>query len=193
MKSRTSKKRMTLLLITLIITLCSVVGYSEAFGGKWNKSSIAVAIHADVWYEYAFPSQYAMGQWNDVNAGIEFTETSSVDSCDVQVKRMALDVQPYFKSKSVYAIGIPTLEKNGDGWTEVNEVDYSYGEVKIVTTFTNGLGYHDHKKIMTHEFGHILGLAHTTKWFTSSIMDESDVFKLEGPTTYDEDNLKEIY
>lgn len=46
---------------------------------------------------------------------------------------------------------------------------------------------------ITHELGHILGLAHCTKWFTSSTMDKDDVCSLSRPTTYDLNDIKSLY
>ncbi len=47
--------------------------------------------------------------------------------------------------------------------------------------------------MLVHEIGHLLGLDHTANTSTSSVMDESDVFNLDAPTTYDKNNLINKY
>ena len=51
--------------------------------------------------------------------------------------------------------------------------------------------------MLTHELGHVLGLLHTEDgWWSDeidSVMDEDDVFELNGPTSYDEENLANKY
>lgn len=67
------------------------------------------------------------------------------------------------------------------------------GTLEIVTGTSNGLNATEKTQMLTHEFGHILGLAHVTEWFTDSVMDEGDVFNLNNPTTYDINNLSGLY
>ncbi|TQK53742.1 pregnancy-associated plasma protein-A [Brevibacillus sp. AG162] len=87
-------------------------------------------------------------------------------------------------------MGIPY---NSDGEVDVNP--YATADVINVRYLCDDLDDDDTINTIAHEFGHILGLAHTTKSGTDSIMDEDDVFDwdMDGPTKYDKDNLQYLY
>lgn len=197
------KTTFTIVIINMFILgiLTSSI-YAEYLGGKWeNKDEIWYKVEELIRDDYESEILSAATNWNvlssydvdDEDYLIKIFKDNSLETYDVLVKKSPSDEQDWLAPSGCYALGIPTLDRNGGPYDELHTESYEYGEIRIVTRVSDDLSSEDKKRMLTHEFGHILGLAHTEKWFTESIMDESDVFDLDGPTDYDNEQLINLY
>ncbi|MBN9653436.1 matrixin family metalloprotease [Halobacillus sp. GSS1] len=74
--------------------------------------------------------------------------------------------------------------------------DYDYGtvasgKIRLYSSKVDGLSTSGKTSVLLHEMGHILGLDHPSGQY--SIMDKSDVFDLQYPTSYDKSELASKY
>lgn len=174
---------------TLLVLAFSVTSvFAEYLGGKWGKYPVYWAINTEVASAYTTPLKDGAKNWNGrANIALRYYpdwiqyETNA--SVDVRVKYEPND--SYWAAKGYYAFGEP----GPDAFSGT----YTSGTLSIVKSKCDPLSSQDKMRVVTHEFGHLLGLAHTEKLFTSSIMDESDVWGLDAPTTYDQEQLQGLY
>lgn len=182
------KKKSVLLVFILLISIVLVsIVYAEFSGNKWGISNVA-------YYSISsFGSEVnnAASKWNGI-ADIGFSSTSTYLNAQIYVRDFPSDEEDMYYYQGFYAFGIPGSRFN-DPWNIVDGSTFTSGNMLIVRRKVAEKGYSDRAAVFCHEWGHLLGLDHTTKWFTSSIMDESDVFKLTGPTSYDESELDALY
>lgn len=196
MKNLTKTKfvLITALSITFFIGVFSSNIFAEKLGGKSGQYAVYFEISSQVSSSYTSEIKDAAVNWNGI-ADIALRYRPDWQNVydyyiynDIDVQYMANDA--YWTSQGYYGFGIP----GPDG----NSGTYTYGDLYIVNGNCKNLSSHDKEMVITHEFGHLLGLAHTEDGVFSavnSIMDEGDVFdnEINGPTGYDEEELRDLY
>lgn len=158
----------------------------EYLGGKWSAKNVYWYTSSQVPISYHTPISSASNKWNGIaNISLQnyFENINQTDSYQIVIRKS--DDEAYWASRGYYAFGLPGPNPESGIYTK--------GTLEIVFLTSDKLSSADKTRMITHEWGHLLGLAHVNKLFTDSVMDESDVFKLSNPTSYDKTNLKNLY
>ncbi len=173
------KLKMALICTTVFVSsFYSSSVFAEYLGGQWGISKVGWKKLSEVPTMYDTPLKTGASNWNGIDSNISYVNESS----GFEVRVINSPDEDYWAPRGYYGFGIP-----------FGNDEYISGTLEIVRTNSDPLSSSDKARMLTHEFGHLLGLAHTEQWFTSSIMDESDVFDLDGPTDYDKTNIKNLY
>ncbi|PPA81217.1 hypothetical protein C4A76_23895 [Brevibacillus laterosporus] len=179
----------SIILFSLISSISFVASntYALTFDGNWDVST--------VYYEdINLSSKYGDLLWSGADAwnGIANIDLYPVDrgKSDIEVFHLSKSEEQYYINRNIYGFGYAYNKKG-----EQNKGTYVSGEVGIIRGTTRDFSKHDTVKLLIHEFGHTLGLAHNNDWWTESIMDYNDIWKsnIYGPTKYDKDDLKDLY
>ncbi|XOS93180.1 matrixin family metalloprotease [Brevibacillus laterosporus] len=168
------------------ISFFATSAFAEYLNGKWNVSTVYYEDY-NLESKYSDALWYAADKWNGISKNIDIYPADK-KKAHVKVKHLSRSEDNKLGFAGTYGLGIPYNSKG-----EVDKNPYASGEVIIVRYLCDKLDEGETINTIAHEFGHILGLAHTTKSFTDSIMDPNDVFDVDGPTKYDKDNLKNLY
>ncbi|WP_134685088.1 zinc metalloprotease [Brevibacillus migulae] len=163
--------------------------YAEYLNGKWDDSIIHYEdVNLDS--KYSDVLWTAVDKWNGITSEMNIYPADTGDDVRIEVKHLSRDADNQLGWNGTYGLGLPYDE---DG--NLDQDPYDHAEVILVRYMCDDLDEDDTINAITHEFGHVLGLAHTTKARTDSIMDEDDVFDwdIDGPTSYDENNLEDLY
>jgi hypothetical protein len=186
----------------LIFCCLFLIGYSiplqaKVFGGRWPNKVLYYKVDDSIINLSGYQSQLsnAASIWSSVTAdySLSYQETSNT-SYDILAKKAIGFEETYMKQRDQYAVSCPSLERDGNPIDDsANPINYEYGELRVCVPVVDRLDSKMKRQMFTHELGHILGLDHCGAMFTSSVMDESDVFKLEGPTEYDKDDIYQLY
>lgn len=181
MISQKKIKSLVLFILLFVFSFVASTSYAEYLGGKWGKNYITTKTDDLVDPAYYSPIATGHAMWNGI-ANIGLINDSRY-GFDVLIKNIEND--EYYTALGYYGFGIPGPDPSSGTYTS--------GVVEIVRGKSDPLTSANKGNVMIHEFGHILGLAHTTKLFTSSIMKKSQVFSLNGPTNYDKEQLQGLY
>ena len=183
------KKIIVLLVGTLFLTLSgfSNISYAagEYLGGKWGQSAVYYNYTSSV-SSYHTPIIEAADRWNGkatINLRYGPVWGALGTTTQITVDRVPTSLDAQYTFQGYYGFGIPNTFSG----------NYSSAQVLIVRGKCDPLTATEKRQVLVHEFGHVLGLAHVTAWFTDSVMDEDDVFDLNFPTTYDITNLQGLY
>lgn len=181
------KKRKFLFLITLLLTLSSfITANAEIFGGKWTSNPTYYVDSSNV---YSFQINNAISYWNSALSSIG----SSI----------------HLSSSTVTsAVIIPNSEYYGAvewiGWGQPGpdafDGTYEYALIKYNRTRLDPISSPGAKQaIISHEWGHALGLHHTVGDETRSLMSYRgyevyyNQWGITMPTAYDKSSLDLIY
>ena len=178
------KKTITFLAI-LTVMISTIVISAEVFGGKWNSSPQYYVSTTNVYYSNV---NSGASRWNTqlaaINANISIQTTTLIN-----------------------ASVLVTTSAYGDiGWNALTSIGpnrdsgyYSYGSIKLNSTYMYNYTSAKRSAICTHEWGHILGIAHTMSDDYESLMFflgssiYYDQWGVYSPTPYDIDTLNSIY
>lgn len=171
--------RVTLLTVALCLLITSF-SYAHTLGGKW-------ATNVGWWYDssdsYYSTFQSAASNWNNAANNITWYQTTMTS-----------------------AVVIPRADFYGaTGWDgygysgpDMYSGTYTYGDVQINRTYTDE--YEPNRKVgvATHEYGHILGLAHTNTTSYPSIMYNSAGYAyatwgIYYPVSHDITDINNLY
>jgi hypothetical protein len=147
-------KRKIMTTSVLTIALCialSSFAYAHFFGGKWN-SSIGWWLSSSSPYYSTFQS--AASSWNNWSK-LKFCQTSMTSATVIP----AIEFYGYLGWAGQ---GVPGPNQNSG--------TYTYGEVRINRSYTDPSSANIKTAVVTHELGHILGLAHPYTANDPSIM-----------------------
>lgn len=185
------KKGMYLLFILFFAVGFGGIASAEFFGGKFQQKVVYYGKNYNLSSTYITPMDNGLRAWNGIDSNIaykNFMDIGISHPVDVWLStysgQLGLSLE-YVEINGYYGFGVPGPDDT--------QAPYLWGNLYIVSANTDPLSSADKKRVIMHEGGHILGLAHTTQWFTSSVMDESDVFDLDGPTSYDKTNIQNLY
>lgn len=186
---KNKKLFMILLVCSFLLGFSASSVYANLLGGKWYKSTVKYKVDSSV-SDYTSYVTTAASRWNNLTDIIKLERSSTYD---VLIKKSSSYEQDYFAPSGVYALAIPELERGGDPSELVNPEVYEYGEIRIITRVSDELS--DKASLLTHEFGHIYGLAHryATNIYNAGIMDEAYVFMIQYPTYVDRQWLERLY
>ncbi|WP_230077282.1 hypothetical protein [Brevibacillus sedimenti] len=118
------------------------------------------------------------------------TWVNYIPAVTVAVKHLPRAEDNYLGWSGTYGYAIPYDDRGRE-----NRSPYASADVVIVRYLCDKLDEDDTINMITHEFGHVLGLAHIDSRKIDSIMDYADVFDwdIDGPTSYDKKNIRELY
>lgn len=176
-------------LFTVVASLSffTTSAFADYLGGKWDVYNV---IYEDI----NLTSKYSRLLWS---AADEWNAISEINLSPADDETGYIAVQHPSKSEDTslgrsgtYGLGMPYDDRG-----RLNRSPYASANLIIVRYTCDKLDTTDTIKTITHEFGHTLGLAHTSDTSIDSIMDSSDVFKtrIEGPTKYDKKELRGLY
>jgi hypothetical protein len=190
-ESKSLNKNSNMFIPALVLSLFVFPQSSSAeyLGGKWNQKIVYYGITGGISSTYHSLMNTGMKKWNGIDSNVSyknFTEVGISTPVDIWLRwyngELGISIE-YAENNGNYGWGIPQTEGG----------PFTYGNIYFVKLNFDKKDTDDRTNIVTHESGHTLGLAHTTKWFTSSIMDINDVFDVSGPTDYDKTNIKNLY
>lgn len=124
-----------------------------------------------------------------------------IDGADINIYRTSYSSRAevylsYGSAGSNYAVVIP-YDEDGNLLQPDDSGTVVEAKIRMHSDEVDSLDYDEQVQMLTHELGHVLGLLHTEDgWWSDeidSVMDEDDVFELNGPTSYDEENLSNKY
>ncbi|MGG4444784.1 matrixin family metalloprotease [Brevibacillus fortis] len=178
-------------LFTVVASLSffTTSAFADYLGGKWDVSNI---LYEDINLKskYSRVLWTAVDKWNGISPNMDLSPVDTDETGYVSVKHPSKKSEDYMKSAQIYGLGVPYDEFGREGRSP-----YASAEVIISASMCDSLDEDDRINTIAHEFGHILGLAHTSDTSEDSIMDNNDVFDwdIDGPTRYDKRNIKDLY
>ena len=176
-----------LLMVVIIITMMistSIVANAVALGGRWNTNP---SYNAD---GSRFESQVDSGanSWNSALSSIGSSRRinhTSKSSTNVSIV--------------IYGYGNVGWNAQGEPGPNLTSGSYTYATMRLNTTYMNTYSNAKNKAICTHEWGHILGLAHYSSSSPRSLMYAQgssiyyDQWGISSPTSFDVSELNKIY
>lgn len=173
-------------LIVILLSLCFVYNYAsaEVYGGKWASNP---SYYHNTSNPYSTEFNQAISSWNGV--------LSSIGSALRIRSGSATGATVMVSTANYYDLGWDGYCKPGP---DPYSGTYTYADMKLNTFYMDNFTSDRRKSVITHEFGHCLGLAHTETGANRSIMYiTSNVYygqwNLTSPTSYDIDNLDSLY
>jgi hypothetical protein len=185
------KKIIYVLTFLLFFGLGFGVANAEYFGGKWQQKVVYYGKNSNLDSTYTTPMNNGLKTWNGIDSNISYKNFMDVgisQPVDVWLSTYTNQLgytAAEWAAGGYYGFGVPSPDDS--------KAPYTWGNIYIIRANTDPLGSTDKTRVIMHEGGHVLGLAHTTKWFTSSVMDKDDVFGLDNPTSYDKTNIQDLY
>lgn len=147
------------LLFSLLFTSSSLA-YVK-FGGKWLGSDNSYYLDASVAsYGYTSITQYGASQWYDYGH-IVMNQTTNAEYAKIKVYAGDFHISKWADTLNYKYNFFGNLEACWD-------CNYGYSRVRINDPILGGEESFDAKKVLTHEFGHVIGLDHSN--VTPSIM-----------------------
>ncbi len=165
--------------------------YAEYFGGKWHQRVVYYGVSYNVSSTYTTPIDNGLKAWNGLSNYISYKNFKDIgisQPVDVWVRSYTNELgltAAEWAARGFYGFGVPSPDDTTG--------PYDWGNIYLIRANTDPLSSTNKKRVIMHEAGHVLGLAHTTKAFTSSVMDEGDIWGLDSPTTYDKNNIIGLY
>ncbi|GED73045.1 hypothetical protein BRE01_67470 [Brevibacillus reuszeri] len=176
-------------LFTVVASLSFLTtsAFADHLGGKWDVYNV---IYEDI----NLTSKYSRVLWSAADEWNAISEIN-LSPADDETGYIAVKHQPKTEDYNLGRTGLYGLGMPYDEMGRLNRGPYASADLIIVRYTCDPLDTTDTIKTITHEFGHTLGLAHTSDTSIDSIMDKSDVFKvrIEGPTRYDRNELRALY
>lgn len=179
------RKTIAISFTILFLLFSSVSANAEVLGGKWTYS----------------PSYY-ISTSNSYYSNI----TTGASRWNTQLTAISANISIQLTSLINALVLINTNAYGSTGWNASATIGpnqhsgtYTYGTIKINTTYMNSFTSSKNSAICTHEWGHILGIDHTISNSEESLMyfQGSSVYYDEwgiySPTQYDIDTLSTIY
>lgn len=158
---------------------------AEVFGGKWTSSPSYYISTSNAYYVNL---NISMNRWN------------------VQLSAISANISIYYTSQLNASVSVITYAYGNTGWNAMGTPGpaltsgtYTYGSIKLNTTYMNNYTASKNSAICTHEWGHILGIAHTMSNNIDSLMYYGgssvyyDQWGIYAPTYYDVTQLNLIY
>jgi hypothetical protein len=169
-------------IILLLIFTGNVYAYTT-FGGKWEDQTFIEYQKDSSVGSYGYGSRVDWGgsQWNPVSSKFDLSATTS--SADVKV----------FAGDTFETSWADTLNYKYNFWGNLESCwncEYDYSRVRINEPKYKDLSLLMQQKVMTHEFGHVLGLDHATQ--RPAIMIQGD-FDQNTVQQDDKDGILTIY
>lgn len=176
----------TTILFSLVTFFCLFLMpvNAETLGGKWTTNPNYYCFDSN----FSTQNTSAVNDWYNALVGIGSSRRISKGS----VTNSSVSIL-----SSNY--GDTGWNAMGEPGPSINSGTYTYATMRLNTTYMNGYSSGKKKAIITHEWGHILGLAHTTSKSNSSLMAAEgssyyyDQKGISAPTSYDKVQLDKIY
>lgn len=174
------RKKMTVAFLCLLVLITSAS--AGKLGGKWETNP---TYHIDSSNSYYSAVTNAAKAWNNV-----FTSDMEIKSTSVTSAYITINTNAY---------GQTGWNAQGEPGPDYTSGTYLYATMRINTTYMDSYTATKKLAICTHEFGHILGLAHNTYTSPRTLMYERgsgvyyDQWGISTPQTNDISDLNSIY
>ena len=158
---------------------------ADVFGGKWTSSPTYYLSTSNAYY-------------SNISAGASRWNT--------QLSAISANINIQYVGAISASISVNTFSYGSTGWNAMGSTDpvltsgtYTYGNIKINTSYMDSYSITKKSAICTHEWGHVLGIAHTMSASINSLMYYGgssvyfDDWGISSPTQYDKTQLNLIY
>lgn len=180
------KKLKVLVILAVCLSMLSIITNAEICGGAWRVNPTYYVSSTDKFYSQ---HTYAVSTWNSALAGCSGN-----------------NIRIYSNTQQAAVVSSVNQSYGSTGWNAYTTVGpdpyygtYSYADMKFNLTYMNGYTSEKNKSIVTHEWGHVLGIDHTQDIRISSLMYVGgsdtyyDKWGLTEPTSFDKSQLDIIY
>lgn len=127
---------------------------------------------------------------------------SAVNAWNLKLASTGTSIRIKSNSESAATIGPDFAYYGETGWSgrgrpgpDPYSGNYTYADLQLNRTYLDGMNEEEPIEVITHELGHVLGLAHTVSSSNKSIMYQGayQTWTITTPQTYDYNSLNSIY
>lgn len=178
-------KKIFLTIILLLFMIGGLKPKAEVFGGKWLSSPT---------YYISTTNSY----YNNITTGVS-RWNSALSSISANINIQYASALSALVIVNTSAYGTTGWNAMGSSGPVLTSGIYNYGSIKLNTTYMANYSISKRSAICTHEWGHVLGIAHTMSSNIDSLMYYGgssiyyDDWGIYSPTQYDVDQLDLIY